>query len=60
MRRRAELQQKVEAAAALTEASYELEILTEMAREGDAGVDDELKTALGRIVPELDRFELTA
>jgi len=60
MRRRAELQQKVESAAALNEASDELEILTEMAREGDAGVDDELKTALGRIVPELDRFELTA
>ena len=60
MRRRAELQQKVESAAALNEASDELEILTEMARDGDAGVDDELKTALGRIVPELDRFELTA
>ena len=60
MRRRAELQQKVESAAALNEASDELEILTEMARDGDDGVDDELKNALGRIVPELDRFELTA
>jgi peptide chain release factor 2 len=60
MRRRAELQQKVESAEALNEASDELEILTEMARDGDAGVDAELTTALKRITPELDRFELTA
>jgi len=60
MRRRAELQQKVASAETLNEASDELEILTEMARDGDEGVDAELKTALGRIIPELDRFELTA
>jgi len=60
MRRRSELQQKIESAETLSEASDELEILTEMAREGDQGVDTELKSALGRIVPELDRFELTA
>jgi len=60
MRHRAELQQKVASAETLSEASDELEILTEMARDGDEGVDAELKTALGRIIPELDRFELTA
>jgi len=60
MRRRSELQQSVAAAATLNEASDELEILTEMARDGDEGVDTELETALGRIIPELDRFELTA
>jgi peptide chain release factor 2 len=60
MRRRSELQQKVESAEALNEASDELEILTEMARDGDDGVDAELETALGRITPQLDHFELTA
>ncbi len=46
-------------AATLRDAADELEVLSEMAREDEAGVDDELAAALDRIVPELDRIELT-
>jgi len=60
MRHRAELQQQVATAETLSEAGDELEILAEMARDGDEGVDAELKTALNRLIPELNRIELTA
>jgi peptide chain release factor 2 len=60
MRRRAQLQQQVATAETLSEAGDELEILTEMARDGDEGIDTELETTLGRLSPELDRIELTA
>jgi peptide chain release factor 2 len=60
MRRRAELQQQIATVEILSEAGDELEILAEMARDGDEGVDAELETTLSRLVPELDRIELTA
>jgi peptide chain release factor 2 len=60
MRRRSELQEQLATAEALSEAGDELEVLTEMAREGDDGVDDELESTLKRLRPELDRIELTA
>ncbi len=60
MSRRAQLQQQVSSAEALVESHEELEILLEMAREGEDGAAAELATALKRISPTLDRFELTA
>ncbi len=59
MRRRSELQQSVAIASTLRDAADELEVLVEMARADEAGVDEELAAALNRIVPELDRIELT-
>jgi len=59
MRRRSELQQSVATAATLHDAADELEVLLEMARANEAGIDEELAAALERIVPELDRIELT-
>ncbi len=59
MRRRSELQGQVETATTLRESGEELEILVEMARDGESGAEQELATALGRIVPILDRLELT-
>jgi len=58
MRERAELQQSVERAARLREAQDEVEVLLEFAREGEEGGEDELRRALERIAPELDRIEL--
>jgi peptide chain release factor 2 len=60
MSQRAQLQQQVSTAESLVEAHEELEILLEMAREGEDGADAELAAALKRISPALDRFELTA
>jgi len=60
MRRRAELQQQVATAATLSEAGDELEILVQMARDGDDGIDTEIAATLRRLGPELDRIELTA
>ena len=59
MRRRSELQQSVATVATLRDAADELEVLVEMARADEAGVDEELAAALNRIVPELDQIELT-
>jgi peptide chain release factor 2 len=59
MRRRSELQQAVATAASLRESEEELEVMLEMAREDEEGADDELANTLDRIVPELDRIELT-
>jgi peptide chain release factor 2 len=60
MRRRSELQQRLASAETLNEAGEELEVLAEMAKEGDDGIDAELRAALGRFSPELDRIELEA
>jgi len=60
MSRRAQLQEQVSTAESLVEAHEELEILLEMAREGEEGAQEELAKALKRISPTLDRFELTA
>ncbi len=60
MSRRAQLQQQVSTAESLVEAHEELEILLEMARDGEDGAQEELAKALKRISPTLDRFELTA
>jgi len=59
MRRRSELQQSVATVATLRDAADELEVLVEMARADEAGIDEELAAVLNRIVPELDRIELT-
>jgi peptide chain release factor 2 len=60
MSRRAQLQQQVSTAETLIESHEELEILMEMAREGEEGAEAELNGALKRISPLLDRVELTA
>jgi len=60
MRRRAELQEQVAIASTLSEAGEELEVLTEMARDGDQGLDAELEATLSRLGPRLDEIELTA
>jgi len=60
MSQRSQLQQKVSTAQSLNDALEELEVLLEMAREGEEGVEEELGGALKRITPMLDRVELTA
>ncbi|MCG6949086.1 MAG: peptide chain release factor 2 [Acidobacteria bacterium] len=60
MSRRSKLQEQVSTAEGLIEAHEELEVLMEMAREGEDGADTELGQALKRISPLLDRVELTA
>jgi peptide chain release factor 2 len=60
MSRRSQLQQQVSTSESLIEAHEELEVLMEMAREGEDGADTELGAALKRISPLLDRVELTA
>ena len=60
MSRRSGLQEQVATAQSLIDAYEELEVLLEMARDGESGADAELRTALGRISPLLDRVELTA
>jgi len=60
MSRRSQLQQQLSTSETLIEAHEELEVLMEMAREGEDGADTELGAALKRITPLLDRVELTA
>jgi peptide chain release factor 2 len=60
MRQRSALQEQLATAETLSEAGDELEVLTEMARDGDEGLDAELAATLNRLRPELDRIELTA
>ncbi len=60
MSRRSELQQQVASSTSLHEAQEELEVLLEMAREGEGGMETELGAALDRITPFLDQVELTA
>jgi peptide chain release factor 2 len=59
MRRRSELQASVGQASSLREAEEELEILLEMARDGESGAEAELETTIRRLVPRLDGIELT-
>jgi peptide chain release factor 2 len=59
MRHRSELQQSVSTVKALREAADELEILLEMTREDESGAVEELAAALNRLLPKLDRIELT-
>ncbi|MCD4748980.1 MAG: peptide chain release factor 2 [Thermoanaerobaculales bacterium] len=59
MRKRSALQQSVETLETLIESEDELEILLEMAREGEDGAEQELATTLRRLGPQLDRIELT-
>ncbi len=60
MSRRAQLQGKLGTVGSLRDALEELEVLIEMAREGEAGAEAELAAALSRTGPLLDRVELTA
>jgi peptide chain release factor 2 len=60
MSRRSGLQEQVGTVKSLVDAFEELEVLIEMARDGESGADAELRSALGRISPLLDRVELTA
>jgi peptide chain release factor 2 len=59
MRRRSELQEQFALAKTLREAADELEVLLEMARDGEDGAVEELSAALDRISPRLDQVELT-
>jgi peptide chain release factor 2 len=59
MRRRAEIQDGVETVEMLAAAAEELEVLLEMARDGEEGAEAELASALNRLQPTLDRIELT-
>lgn len=59
MRRRSELQESVQTAKSLHEAADELEVLVEMARDEESGAVEELRAALARLEPQLDRLELT-
>jgi len=52
--------EQVATADGLNEAQEELEVLTEMARDGEQGADGELSAALKRVSPLLDQVELTA
>ncbi len=58
MRKRSAIQQSVATATALRDASDELEVMVEMANAGEAGGEEELRKALDRITPMLDRVEL--
>jgi len=59
MRRRSNLQQSVETIDTLAESLEELEILLEMARQGEDGAAVELENTLNSLRPKLDRIELT-
>jgi peptide chain release factor 2 len=60
MSRRSRLMEQVATANGLIEAQEELEVLVEMARDGEQGADGELGAALKRVSPLLDQVELTA
>ncbi len=59
MQRRSQLQESLESVQELRDAAEELEVMLELAREGEGGAEGELEAALSRITPRLDRFELT-
>jgi len=59
MRRRSNLQQSVETIDTLAESLEELEILLDMARQGEDGAAVELENTLKSLRPKLDRIELT-
>jgi peptide chain release factor 2 len=60
MSRRSQLQQQLSTIEALQEAHEELEVLLEMVRDDEEGVEAELGAAVKRITPLLNRVELTA
>jgi peptide chain release factor 2 len=60
MSRRSQIQEQLSTVEALQEAHEELEVLLEMARDDEEGVEAELGAALKRITPLLDRVELMA
>ncbi len=60
MSRRSQIQEQLSTVEALQEAHEELEVLLEMARDDEEGIEAELGAALKRITPLLDRVELTA
>ncbi len=60
MSRRSQLQQQLSTVEALQEAHEELEVLLEMVRDDEEGVEAELGAAVKRITPLLNRVELTA
>lgn len=59
MRRRSELQHAIETAGRLREVGEEIEVLLEMARDGEEGAESELAKLLKKVGPELNRVELT-
>jgi len=59
MRRRSELQHAIETAGRLREMGEEIEVLLEMARDGEEGAESELAKLLKKVGPELNRVELT-
>jgi peptide chain release factor 2 len=59
MRERATVQQSLDTVTSLDDSADELEIMLEMARDGESGAEDELESALERISPLLDQIELT-
>jgi peptide chain release factor 2 len=58
MRHRSALQVSIDTSVTLREAQDELEVMVEMAGDGESGLEEELQAALARISPLLDRFEL--
>ena len=60
MSRRSHLQQQLSTVEMLQETHEELEVLLEMARDDEEGVEAELDAAVKRITPLLDRVELMA
>ena len=60
MSRRSHLQQQLSTVETLQEAHEELEVLLEMVRDDEEGVEAELEAAVKRITPLLDRVELMA
>ncbi len=58
MRQRSDLQRQLETASGLRDAAEELEVLLEMARDGETGLEAELGAVLEKLGPMLDRLEL--
>ncbi len=59
MQRRGAVQRQLDTVRRLAESAEELEVLLELADEGEGGAERELEQALARIGPFLDRVELT-
>ncbi len=59
MRRRSELQRSVETVQILKDTEEELEVLLEMAKEGEDGIPEELDAFLKTVASKIDSIELT-
>ncbi len=59
MRNRSLLQESMRTVESLRSSAEELEVLVDMAREGEEGAEAELTALLARLKPQLDRLELT-